>query len=283
MIWKIGSLTDQSLEVQKKVWAEIAKKLSLDLQFAEVPAEILADPIENLKNLEGFNALILSPALADEFLEVWPKVPAEVVEAGFSDVVLFDKKQWWFRCFLKDALKQLIIDSAPQLDTHSFVYVTGSDNQTRLCASVAIHMGFRKIVFVAKDQDAVRYLVDRLQKMFFDLSVKVIRDTELTLQPNNGSLLLNTIAADSGEAILDDLPYLNFLKKEGLVVDLPFPAGLQQLQEEAAHVGIRHLNGFDLGVRRDYLFLQNLLGPAFSLSREEHLQIWKSSSETKTE
>lgn len=283
MSWKVGMLGGPILEAQKKVWEQVAQKLSLDFQFAEVSEAVNADPVQNLKNLEGFNALLLAPTTAALFIQMWPKLPSEVVETGFADAVFYDQKQWWFRSFLKESMRQLIIEKSPQLDTHSLAYVTGSEATARLCAAVVAQMGFRRITFIARDQDAIQLLVDRLQRMYFDLEVKILKDTELTLQPSNGSILLNCLAADSGEAMLDDLPYLNFLKKDGLVVDLPYPQGVKHLTEEADHVGIRHVDGFELCVLRDFLFLQSLLGKAFALSREEHREMWKPFSETKSE
>lgn len=281
MSWKIGYLGDNMLEAQKKVWELVAQKLSLDLQYAEVPEEAKADPLHGIKNMHGFHALLLSPANAALFIQMWPKLPAEVVESGFADAALCERNQWWFRSFMREALKQAIIDTAPQLDTHSLAYVTGSGPEARLCAGVAAQLGFKKITFIARDQDEAQNLVDRLQRMFFDLDVKILKDTELTLQPNNGSLLLNCIAADSGESMLDDLPYLNFLKKDGLVVDLPYPQGLQQLIDEAKHVGVRNVDGFDLCIRKDFQFLSSLIGKQFALTAEEHREMWKSVSETK--
>ncbi|MGZ5279399.1 MAG: hypothetical protein ACXWC9_05630 [Pseudobdellovibrionaceae bacterium] len=92
------------------------------------------------------------------------------------------------------------------------------------------------------------------------------------MQPNNGSLLLNTLQAESGGVVFEDLTYLNFLRKDGLVVDLPMNGQSNPLLEEAKHVGILQLSGGEIWGLRDFFFLQALAVSLPSVS--DYLKDW---------
>ena len=62
-------------------------------------------------------------------------------------------------------------------------------------------------------------------------SGKYLSETEMTMQPNNGSIIINTLSHETESHILEDLPYLNYIKKEGLVVDLEFRGGIDRRLE----------------------------------------------------
>lgn len=277
----VGALEDSTgaseQEVRKNFVTEILnEKFSLPIEWKNLPQDWAQDPVQALKGRSEWLGIWVSSGISKTLLEKWPRLTTEVRESGVTDVLVKEQNTWWFRCFLREALRESIIQHAPQLDTHSFAYIIGSDEVAGLGASVAIQLGFRRLILVARESIEARELATRIQKKYFGQELNLILDTQLTLQPSNGSLLINTLGTRSQEPILADLPYLNFLKKEGLVVDLPYLDGLQQLAEEAQHVGIRHVAGAEVVGMRDFIFLKSLMKTEFQIPREKYFSEWKS-------
>jgi hypothetical protein len=269
---RIGEMTLSSSGARKKLWTE---QLSLPIEWRDFSEEELRNPLFILKPGE-IDAVLLDPEFSQILYPAAAKKPTAVVEAGFADCLIKQETSMWLRCYLRDTLKELILQEAPMLDTHATCYLTGSNNLTRMCAVVAIQMGFRNLVVVANDYEEAQSSIGNIQKLFFDLEFKVLRPTELTLQPNNGSLLINTLTAELGGVIFEDLTYLNFLNQKGLVVNLPISRGTNQLLEEAHHVGLLQVSGLAIWGTRDWLFLKSLLKDKFQFPLSEFLKSWES-------
>lgn len=255
---RVGDFSSPPFEPRRKFWLE---KMNFSIEWVDFAGDAFAEVRENpLKFLtsKAVDGVLLPPEDSSQFLTSSARIPTEVREGGLIDTILRENGAMWIRCYLREAIHRLILTHAPKLDTHAIAYVTGSDAQARLCMAVAIQMGFSKITVISENFEQAQEVVAQLQKLFFSLDFKILRETELTLQPNNGSLLLNTLPAESGGVVFEDLTYLNFLRKEGLVVDLPISAASNSLLEEAQHVGIRRLAGDEIWGFRDWLFLQAL-------------------------
>ncbi len=249
--------------------------LQLPVVWKTFSDDDLNDPLGTVQRNSDCDGILLSQALTANFLSSSEKIPIEVIEAGLVDSVIRSNGKLWARCFLKEALRQSILNKAPSLDTHSIAYITGSDELTRLALVVAAHAGFRKMIVVSLDPELAEARVAQLKRLFFDLDIQVIKDFELTLQPNNGSLLINTYTADNGGEVFADLTYLNFLKPDGLVVDLPFSSDANDLLKEADHVKVLTLTGVEILGARDFFFLRAVLGSEMSLSLPEYLLAWQ--------
>ncbi len=274
---KIAVLQGESNLPVKNFWLE---ELKLPLQWLEIES---TSPEELLQRTD-FDALLFDQELSDQILPLATRAPAEIVETGMADSLIREREKVWLRCFVRESLRLLIMQKAASLDTHAVCYITGTGGLARMAAVVASQLGYQKMILVAMDREKADLFCQNLQKLFFGLSFEILQESELTLQPNNGSLLLNTAVPDKDPEIMEDLTYLNYLKKDGLVVDLPNSFLINSLMEEAIHVGIRTLPGSELWAARDFLFLKSLLRDSFKLTSAEYLAAWISfnSSENKT-
>lgn len=266
---RVGEFQSEIETRRKQFWLE---RLKLDLQWVDFTPEQLLQPEALLKS-SAVDGVLMPPWHSDTFLGGSAKIPSEVREAGLVDSVVRQNGAMWIRCFLRESLHRLILEKAPKLDTHAIAYVTGSDPVAKLCITTAAQMGYQKIVLISEKKEEAESIVQKLQKLFFSMQFTILGETELTLQPNNGSLLLNTLPVATGGVVFEDLTYLNFLKKEGLVVDIPLNGASNPLLEEAKHVEVRHLSGEEIWGLRDFLFLQTL-SPKFVSSEEEYLKAW---------
>ncbi len=282
MKYLVGEL-GESLETGRKhfVVEVLAKKFSLPIEWKDLPPEWITDPILALKTHSEWTGIWVHSGLSKMLLEKWSRLTTEVRESGFIDLFVKEQSTWWFRCFLREALREAIIHQAPHLDTHSFAYIVGSNESAGLGISVATQLGFRRLILVVRESIEATELAVKIQKKYFGLDLSLILDSQLTLQPSNGSLLINTFGAGTKEPVLADLPYLNFLKKEGLVVDLPFPDGVTQLIDEATHLGVLHISGSEIVALRDFLFLKSMMKNDFTISKEDYFSEWNSLSKSR--
>ena len=202
----LGELSKQPNLLRKRFWLE---DLKLDFGWHEFEPELLDDPM-GLLSKDHFDAVLLDPEFSDFYMAQMPRVPDEVKGSGLADAALREAGQIWLRCFVREALKYLILKKAPDLDTHAQCYVTGTGSLSRMGAVVAIQLGYRNIVAMSHDKEEAEIFGAQLKKKFFGLQIHALHEYEMTLQPNNGSLLVNTSSGRAGQFALDDLAYLNY-------------------------------------------------------------------------
>ena len=267
---RAGELTTAPWETRRKFWLD---ELKLPLQWRNFGAEDLEAPEKFLKKTD-FEGVLVPEELSDHLLSHSTQIPTEIVETGFVDSLIRERQKIWIRCFLKESLRKFILEKSTKLDTHAHCYVTGSGPWARFCASVAIQMGFENLIFISLQEEQAEAMLSQLNKVFFGLDLKILKETDLTLQPNNGSLLLNTLTLQNGGVVFEDLTYLNFVRKQGLVVDLPVVFGENVLLDEARHVGLTAISGLEIWGLRDFYFLKSLLGPELKISEQEYLSKW---------
>lgn len=222
------------------------------------------------KSAEDF--LVIDEELSDLLMAQFPNIPSEVREIGLADGLLRQANKYWPRNMEAVALHELIIETLPNLDTHSIAYVTGSTGLSQMCISLAIKLGFQNVVVISEDAKAAMARVEAIKKLFFNININVLDDTELTLQPNNGSILFNCLGAGMQASLFNDLTYLNFISKKGLVIHLPFSTEENDLINEAQHVGIASLAGVKILARRDYNLLNFFKKP--DLDFNSYLEKW---------
>ncbi len=252
-------------ELRKKFWQQ---EFKIELR---VEKEFKAD----LKKEAGLKAIILDEKSAKALLKSETSLKTEVIQTQFSGSLVFNDGKWWLQAFLPEALSYLIVKKAPALNTHRLAHITGNNFYTRMAAVAAIKLGLENISFVAPNPLDLIEMVNSLKKSFFGLDVKLVKDTELTLQPSNGSLLINTVSFQDSPMMIEDLTYLNFLEKQNsLFVDLPFSKESNVAVKEAEEVGIACLYSFEIWGMRDYLLLKNLELNELP-SAEQYLEKWQ--------
>ncbi len=230
------------------------------------------DSLHLLKQIDTFAFVDIesSPALMDLFSHH----PVLVRESSCFDFIHFQNEKYWPELFLMEALSQKIVLKAPRLNTHSIAYVTGSTAMVRLVIAVLFKLGFKQFNIVSDDLDQSALLMEELKRKFFSINVNLIKNTELTLQPNNGSVLMNTLSFDSKSIILEDLYYLNFISKDGLVVDMNFFSEANNLIDEAKHVSMLYLTGIEVGAYRDFLMLKSIVKD-FKITFQSYLEFFE--------
>jgi hypothetical protein len=155
-----------------------------------------------------------------------------------------------------------LVQKAPGLSNQDVAYVTGCHGWARFASVMAIQFGFRRICLVCSDEVTRDKVAQELLRQYFQVEITGIPENELTLQPNNGSLLVNTQMHSENETLLEDLSYLNFLKAEGLVIDFDASSQEHNLLNEALNIGDKVVHPFELFGARDAFFFAEVLREA---------------------
>jgi hypothetical protein len=261
---------------------EFWKSLGIDVELVEISEEMKQEMLAHpslffRRHTEGFDVAFMDPLTGEKVVRDAAELISEVKDLGWADVLLHERAHLWPRLLQREALRLSIIRAAPDLDSHSVGYVTGKGPAARMVAAVLIQLGFENLAILSDDPARVAEELQGLKRKYFGIQIKFLSEPEMTLQPNNGSIIVNTLSHDVKSDILDDLPYLNYIKKEGLVVDLPLEKGPNQLIDEAKHVEMRVLNGITVRGQRDFLILSQRAkwdGEILPISESEYLSKW---------
>lgn len=246
--------------------------------------------------------VFLSPEFSLKILGHFPRIPEEMREAGYADFLIRQNGRMWPRNFLYPELRREIVQTNSQLNTHAVAYLAGAIWDLKFFVSVAAGLGFKKMILVpiikdieilnliassetksaslnSFEKEETKYLEQgeflenfflEINRMYLGTEIKIMSETEITLQPNNGSILIAKVHPEKDEEILQNIVYLNFLGKDSLIVDLFYTTHESVLIDEAKTVGISTIFGRDVFLKSFYSVLKILL-PNF-LNREAYIE-----------
>ena len=226
---------------------------------------------EILKTSDG---IIIDREISSHVLPLINGVPRRIGEIQCIDVMAKDPRgNWWPECFFREALHEGIIKSAEDLDTSASGYLTGEGSLMRVGMSVLVQLGFRKINLVLENPEDFETLSDSFKRLYFDTDIRLMRNTDLTLQKNDGTILINTVKLRQHPELQEDLTYLNFIIGAGLVVDTQGDRLTNPVLDEALNVGLRILPGCDVQSAADWQVLNTILG-GLQVSQTEFVKKW---------
>ncbi len=207
------------------------------------------DWIQNGDFLSGLSLVLLESEHSDWLIEKYPFLPEDLRETGYADFLVLQEGKLWPRQVFTSELKNLIVERAPALDTHQAAYIAASGAFLHMSLSLVARFGYKKIRIVTKDRTAALARAQKFEKLFFGVDLSVIDDHEITLQSNDGSLLISSLNSQEDSALLSDLTYLNFLAKTSLIIDLDYHKDSGVLIDEAKMVGLPHIAAREVGLR----------------------------------
>lgn len=242
---------------------EFIKQKAVDVQWVLLPLDGWRE--------EKCLAYFLSQDVSAEILGQATRLSSEVRSTGACDLLVREKETLWPHNILAEVLQELVVEKAPKLDTQAFAYVTGVGPWARTVIAELIQMGYSKLCWVADDVAVIQPAVAQMRDAFFGVQLYGLPSDDLTLQANNGSLLVNTISESENPEFVMDLAYFNFVKRGGLVVDLHLEPEEKSLLYEAGQVGIFTLNGSEVAIRWWNRFLTQFMDSAAGQGMQKHL------------
>ena len=175
------------------------------------------------------------------------QIPQKIRRLQAADLVRPDEGgQLWPHCLEAHVLQNSIIQKAPRLDVTQRAYVTGGEQKIRIAVSVVAQLGYQSVYLILEKPNQAEEFLKSLQRDYFGIEFVVLTSQDLTLQKNNGSLLINSMNYSASEVLIEDLSYLNFLLAGGLVVDTNLLPVKNHLLDEAIQVGLPTLSCVDL-------------------------------------
>jgi len=226
-----------------------------------------------LKANKEYDVILFSEEKSAEVLKFLKEIPTEVKNILVADCVIKEGGQYIPRVTVREALAALIPEKSPAINTRGTVYVTGDSMCLRPAISLAVKLGFSNVNLVSLDVDKALEHAEFLRKKFFGINFILMQDAELTLQPCNGDLLLNVVPAEQA-SFLEAISYLNFLRKDGLVVDMPFSLKQSLLVQESKNTDIACVLPAEIQALRDYEILQRLAVQGLP-AKSEYLSLWR--------
>lgn len=244
------------------------------IEFLEIPAD--SSQKESFWEQAGKDAdvcFIDDLSWCDFLGQTLKKTTQSVSQFHGFDTLVKENGSWWPYAYLRLALHELIPHRAPDLDTQQIAYVTGVSSESRMVISVLVQLGFKMINLVAHEIEIGESILAESRKLYFGVHFNLMRSEDLTLQPNNGSVLVNTVPLVGQEEVIEDLSYLNFIIRHGLVVEVNALPMTHQLLSEATNMGLRVVSGVEVFIQTDIVRFRKL-GIRLDLETDEYQRRW---------
>lgn len=253
------------------------KNRKIEIQWVDEPTdEVLAKDLADL--------ILTDPNSSSEYLKSSGRMSRENLLVRFIDHLVLEKGKYWPGSTGLTTYRKLLVEKAGALDISAWAYVTGHSPWARLAVYSAFDIGYRQIRIITENKEEADKFVQDFSHFCFGLQLQVENRSHLTLQANNGSLLINTEKLSEDQELLETLMYLNFIRRGGLISDFEFG------QDEGALCKEGVASGFDVvpgnlyrGVQdADFLMTQKLMPASQKVSYvEEWLEFVKTQKPAK--
>ncbi len=216
-------------------WAEISLKkseryellsavlseLGINNQFQHFSSQVsnLGELIETVK--KDHHSIRFGFELWDSLSDHVNQTYTQTLRLRAVDAIYLDSKDgWWPHLSFDDAISYYLSDYEKSLVTTDPVFVIGSGGLARAVISGLIKMGYAKINIACINKDEALQIQNDFQKIFFNTTFSYTERDNVTLLPGVHNIVINTLDFPEKDEFLRDLYYFNFLKKNGIVVDL---------------------------------------------------------------
>lgn len=202
----------------------------------------------DLESWDQFDFFFVPATESESFLKKFTSVSSKVDALGVCDVIFKKNGRYWPDNFLSEAFKRKLVEKAPGLDTRAYAYVAGHGAWAETALKVLIQTGFSKIKWVCENRIDIEESARLLQTKYFGIDLTLLESADLTLEPANGSILVSSLPVDASPQFRQDIAYLNFIQKPGLIVDFWVEPLENQLLIESEGVGLQTLSGVELAL-----------------------------------
>lgn len=182
--------------------------------------ELVQSEFEQCKNAEDAIAILVDPADSPTIFRHYTRFAKDAEQLGVVDSIFFEGNRYWPNVLYKKAFGDLVFAKVPSLNIKLRCYLAGDHALMEPAIFALSKLGYTDFVWVTREPEVAQARIDKVKTMLLGLNLKTIDTSELTLQSNNGSLILNGVTDKDEVDLLDDLAYLNFLQPPGMIIDL---------------------------------------------------------------
>lgn len=137
---------------------------------------------------------------------------------------------------LPTAFVSAIASRKISFDTTGAGIIIGACDHARAMAASLSRLGFKRLMLVDSDDSKADQMANLLRKRLFGIEIQVVRRSSLTQAPSEASMAINLVEI-SQAALLEDVSYLNFLKKNGVWMDWTDAAVALGYSDEITNAG----------------------------------------------
>lgn len=222
----------------------------------------------DLSAVGDYDAALIPPASGKGSIEKFRVLPTQVRKLEIFDSLFLESGALLPRLIMPEALRQFLVFSAKDVDIREPAFVVGDSPMVRMAGSVLADMGYGTVYLVGEGE-ALQNEKAILKRAQFGVQYQIVNPENLTLQAVSASLLVNTASLPEGDLFLNDLSYFNYMRPEGVVLDLNPVSEEKPLLKEAVDANLKTL---DTEVYIDfyiYHWLQKLEDSSYHLQFEE--------------
>ena len=219
-----------------------------------------------------FDWVLLSTDCMESCAAEYFKLPENVRRVGLADTIIKNKGGIWPKIYLIEVMKKFIYLKSPKLETRASALIIGDGALVRLSVYVLSTLGFSNLLFVSRDVEKVKILIEDLRKKYFGVNFSILDPNEITLEQPNSSCVVNTINSKVDSELTRDLNYFNFAKKNALVVDFNLVPFVTEFLIEANHLGMSTLRAIEIFGWMDALILEDFYQK--KISTKEYFNSW---------
>lgn len=157
--------------------------------------------------------------------------PESVYSLGFFDGVYFQSSMWSAWNSYSMAFQQMFSKKSEFLDSGASCLVVGECYQIRVAISELFRMGFRKFQVLRKPNDSANWIEGQSHHLF-GVQCSLIDPKDLVHASGGSSVLLYGPASNGDTLYENELSYLNFLTRPGLVTDFSSPGFLFKILQD---------------------------------------------------
>lgn len=222
--------------------------------------------------MEGALAVHVDPSLAEQILPQVKTLPLLIRSVESLDSFFYEDVNWYPRLFSWEALRQVLVAEARDLDIRCPAFIVGDGDEIRVVASVLGELGVTDI-FLVGEIEPLNKQKNILARAHMGINFYLLNSEELTLQAVSAGIIVNTVNLSERQALLTDLSYFNFMKRAGYVLDLNLVPSHNLLLEEAERADLKPLDPKLLAVTLTRLWLERLK-PGQTFSKSDLLLSW---------
>ena len=223
------SIKNWTEDHSEKIIDLLKSELNWDVKITKSEPDDSVEPRELLRHQIHKFEIARSPQLLVSF----PSVPERVQLLESMDCIIELHGKQWPELLLAAAVKRALRRKVKTLDLNQAAYVVGEGLDIRPLVMAATELGFGRICIVSADPDWLEAEKTFLTRRLVGIKFETVLTSDLTLQPQDTNLLLNSFNLHKHKEYLQDLAYFNFMVSGGVVVDLNAEGPHQILQEEA--------------------------------------------------
>ncbi|MCB0411339.1 MAG: hypothetical protein KDD22_02365 [Bdellovibrionales bacterium] len=231
--------------------------------------EYLDTDLENfeanfVKAQKEYDQIRIERPFAFEVVKKFKSNELLMTKLSSADTVFKDEQnKWWCRSAMYLGFSGAINALAFQIDRSSTVFIIGSGSAARVSVLVCWRMGFKNFIVSGRNFSHLVELKNSLQKNLLGIRIECIPYEKIIQLPGETGLVINATPHSDNNEVVQDLYYFNYMKKNGLLVDLNFSPRVTPLIQEYLDIYGEVIYGNQVAAYSDAIWIKWVLGKDF--------------------